>query len=476
MDITHFTSVRRMSAIRCQRSQRVLAAGIAVLLLGQQAVYAACPVEEVEILVGSEGFPSDEFGQGVDIRGDYAVVGGEDHVAGTEAGAAYFFQRIGDSWVEMHKVIGSDTDGSDRFGGAVAMSGDTAVIAARAWNNSGAVYVFVRSGDQWIEQAKLLAPDIEPGDLFGQSVAIDGDTIIVGSTQSDSPGAVNGGAAYIFVRNGTTWSHQQRLIASDVAAFQSFGISVAISGDTALIGNSDDNHAGNDSGAAYVFQRTGTNWSQLQKLVAPDAQAQDFFGEGLAISDDCLMIGASRDDQACPTNANCNSGSAYVFTRTGGVWAFDQLLTASDQASNDFFGLTIAMSGNIAVIGAPLDGPAAGSAYVFARIGGSWTEQAQIQASDTLLNTRFGTSVGTDGESAIAGAVRMNQSHLGEAYVFDLNCAAAFADLTGDGVVDGADLANLLSNWGACPGCPADLNGDGVVNGADMAQLLANWT
>ena len=174
-------------------------------------------------------------------------------------------------------------------------------------NQSGSAYVFVRSGGTWSQQAKLTASDAAEFDLFGNSVAVSGDTAVVGN-RGDADGGLDSGSAYVFVRSGTTWSQQAKLTASDAAEFDLFGNSVAVSGDTAVIGADFDDDAGLNSGSAYVFVRSGTTWSQQAKLTASDAAADDFFGDSVAVSGDTAVVGAPWDD-----DAGLNSGSAYVF-------------------------------------------------------------------------------------------------------------------------------------------------------------------
>src|SRR6266498_2801917 len=197
-----------------------------------------------------------------------------------------------------------------------------------------------------------------------------------------------------------TFTQHQKLEASDPAAFALFGISVAISGETVVVGA-----PGDDSrGSAYVFARNGGVWSQQQKLLASDAAAGDAFGESVAISGGTVVVGAMGDDGA----AGRDQGSAYVFARSGGVWTQQQKLEASDAAANDLFGLSVAISGETVVVGAPFDAGAAGnsqgSAYVFARSGGVWSQQQKLEASDAALGDQFGFSVAVSGGTVVVGA------------------------------------------------------------------------
>jgi hypothetical protein len=200
------------------------------------------------------------------------------------------------------------------------------------------------------QQAELTASDGASGDQFGWSVAISGSTAVVGA---DTPNGT--GAAYVFVRSGTTWSQQAELTASDGTSNDEFGRSVAISGDTAMVGAHAKNSA---TGAAYVFVRSGTTWSQQAELTARDRRAGDFFGNRVAISGSTVVVGAPFKNSA--------TGAAYVFVR-GTTWFQQAELTASDGVSGDFFGGSVAISGRTAVVGAPFKNSATGAAYVFCR-------------------------------------------------------------------------------------------------------------
>jgi uncharacterized repeat protein (TIGR01451 family) len=231
---------------------------------------------------------------------------------------------------------------------------------------SGSAYVFVRSGSNWAEQAKLTASDAAAGDNFGISVAISGDTAVVGAFGDNTDAGDLSGSAYVFVRPGSNWAEQAKLTASDAAASDSFGYSVAIDGDTAVVGAPNDSDAGYKSGSAYAFARSGSSWTEQAKLTAPDAAEFDEFGTSVAVSDDTAVVGAFGD-----SDAGNSSGSAYVFVRSGSSWTEQAKLTASDAAANDQFGFSVAISGDTAVAGAPNDNEAAfaaGAAYVLVNV------------------------------------------------------------------------------------------------------------
>ncbi len=325
--------------------------------------------------------------------------------------------------------------------------------------DSGAVYVFVRSGTTWSQQAKLTASDASTNASMGRSVAIEADTIVVGA-QGDSAAGFGSGAAYIFVRSGTTWSEQAKLTASDAAANAQFGSSVDISGDTVATGAEGDDHAGTNTGSAYVFVRSGTTWSEQAKLTASDAAAGDQFGrEAVSVDGDTVVVGARADD-----DAGAASGSAYIFTRSGTTWSQEAKLTASDAAFVDTFGWSVAVEGNSAVIGAPNDDNK-GSAYYFIRSGTTWTEQFKLLASDGGGGDTFGRAVAIDEGVAVVGAAQNSVvgTRSGSAYVFEVatneapmaNAAGPYSGSEGsaialsDATASDPDDDDLTFGWGA---------------------------
>jgi hypothetical protein len=353
----------------------------------------------------------DFFGGSVAVSGDTIVVGAyveasaaigvngnqSDNSAGA-SGAAYVFVRSGTTWSQQAYLKASNTEAYDNFGSRVAVSGDTVVVGAQqeasaatgvngnqsdnSASGSGAAYVFVRNGTTWSQQAYLKASNTEAYDNFGSSVAVSGDTIVVGAEfEASAATGVNGnqsdnsasgsGAAYVFVRSGTTWSQQAYLKASNTGAYDTFGYSVAISGDTVVVGagnedsaatgvngNQSDNSAG-DSGAAYVFVRSGTTWSQQAYLKASNTGANDYFGYSAAVSGDTVVVGAQQEGSATTgvngnqsDNSASNSGAAYVFVRSGATWSQQAYLKASNTGANDSFGVSVAVSGDTVVAGA----------------------------------------------------------------------------------------------------------------------------
>jgi hypothetical protein len=274
----------------------------------------------------------------------------------------------------------------------------------------------------WSQQQKLTAADGATGDSFGISVDISGETVVVGSYIDDVGGNQNQGSAYVFVRVGAVWSQQQKLLAGDGAAFDLFGTSVAISGETVVISAPADRVGVNSfQGSSYVFVRAGAVWSQQQKLTAADGAANDNFGQSVAISGETVVVGANLGN----VGANANQGSAYVFVRVGMVWSQQQKLIAADGAADDHFGNAVTISGETVVVGANLANVGAnanqGSAYVFGRVGAVWSQQQKLTATDGAAGDQFGSSVAISGETVVVGAraddIGANLDQ-GSAYVF----------------------------------------------------------
>ncbi len=379
-------------------SQMTLAQAPAELKLAARSARNS-PAQKAK-LTASDGAVNNLFGYSVAISGSTAVVGaGGKNLA---SGAAYVFVRSGANWTQQKELTASDHAANDYFGYAVAISGSTVVVGAYGKNGyTGAAYVFVRSGTLWSQQAELSASGRAVNDEFGWSVAISGSTAVIGAQGNNS----NTGAAYIFGRLGTVWTQQAKITASDAAGRDEFGWSVAISGSTAVVGKN------SASGAAYVFVRSGTIWSQQAKLIASDGAAGDNFGYSVAVSNSTAMVGA-------PAKNSC-VGAAYVFARSGTTWTQQAELTAADGAACDYFGNSAAISGSTAVIGAHAKKMSTGAAYVFVRSPSKWTQKAELIASDGVAADNFGLSVAVSGSSVVVGAPYKN-SQTGAAYVFVL--------------------------------------------------------
>jgi len=387
----------------------------------------------------------DYFGVAAAISGDTLVVGAPressnatgvngdqgNNNAGS-SGAAYVFVRSGTNWSQQAYLKASNTGGGDYFGNTVSISGYTIVVGAASDDsgasgvngnqsdnsvvNAGAAYIFVRSGTNWTQQAYLKASNPGMNGEFGSCVSISSDTVVVGAegeasnatgvnaNQNDDTAAY-AGAAYVFVRNGTNWTQQAYLKASNTGAGDEFGLTVAVSGDTVVVGahhedsdgigvNGGQNNAtAEDSGAAYIFVRSGTNWTQQAYLKASNSDIGDEFGDQVAVSGDVVVVatgGESSNANGVNGDQNDNSapiaGAAYVFVRNGTNWTQQAYLKASNTEAYDEFGARVAVSGDTVVVAAFSESSnatgvngnqndnsatASGAAYVFTGLGPS---------------------------------------------------------------------------------------------------------
>ena len=322
-------------------------------------------------LTGSNG---SGFGASVYIKGDHAIVGSVwDGPGGVSmAGSASIFKFNGTSWVQEAYITASDKAGSDYFGTAVSIDGDYAIVGVRADDNAagpdaGGAYIFHWTGTEWVQQAKLTASDGAGQDYFGNSVSINGgEYAVVGAVLNDDQGTGDSGAVYIFHRNGATWEQQVKLTAWDKGWGDNFGDSVAKDGDYLVVGASgDDTPAGANAGSVYIFHWNGTTWENQARLMASDGASNDYFGSKVAINGDYVVVGSPNDD----TSAGTDAGSVYVFKRDGTHWAEQSHFIPSGTAANDNFGSTVGISNNVVIAGVSADddptaGVDAGSVYM----------------------------------------------------------------------------------------------------------------
>jgi len=415
-----------------------------ITLLMAVSLVRAAPTQHAYFKASNTG-TADRFGVSLAISGNVMVVGAESEdsnatgVNGSQtnnsagqSGAAYVFVHNGDNWVQQAYLKASNTEANDRFGYSVAVSGNTVVVGAHqesssatgingTQNNnnaiaSGAAYVFVGNGTNYTQQAYLKASNTEQLDAFGVSVAISGDTVVIGARrESSNATGVNGnqsdnsalesGAAYVFVRTGTNWNQQAYLKASNTDRFDRFGTSVAISDDTIVVGAEGESTGGNESGAAYVFFRTGTNWTQ-QAFFKTSLNVLGY-GRSVAVSGDTVVVGYYTGDLA------------DIFVRQGTNWSRQASIKASNMSPGDAFGNSVAVWGDTVVVGARHEASnatgvngnqgnntalSAGAAYVFARSGTNWTQQTYLKASNTEANDQFGVSVAVSADTVVVAA------------------------------------------------------------------------
>jgi len=332
---------------------------------------------------------SHRFGSSVSVSGNVAVVGAPtDHCpAGEACGSAYVFRYNGSTWVEEQKLTASNAAARDYFGHSVSLIGNVAIVGAPS-DFSGSAYVFRHNGSTWVEEQEFFPSEATASAHFGWSVSFSGDVAVVGAYGDGCAAGARCGSAYVYRYNGTTWVGEQRLTAADAAMNDDFGFSVSLNGNVAVVGAIGDAcNADLACGAAYVFRYNGSTWAAEQKLTARYAAYNDQFGSSVAVSGDVVLIGAEADD--CAIGLDC--GSAYIFRYNGTTWMQRQRLTASDARASASFGLSVSVSGDVAVVGASGDdcafGSFCGSAYVFRNNGISWVEELKLTASASAMNT-----------------------------------------------------------------------------------------
>ncbi|WP_169796535.1 hypothetical protein [Chondromyces crocatus] len=360
--------------------------------------------EVSEQLATSGAGALEQLGTSIVLSGDTALLGAPEATVGTVpgAGVVYVFGRVSGAWVEQQKLHAAYTPPAlpvaRRFGASLALSGDTAVIGAphhAGINSSGRAYVFTRAGGTWTEQQALAPPAGLPHDEFGNAVALDGDTALIGAQRDDGHGT-DAGAVYVFSRTGSLWSQVTKLFALDAAAGDTFGAAIAFSEQQALIGAPRHGTPFASAGAVYVMDRGGGVWLQIDKLTAPSVSVRQF-GQAIAMDGDTAVIGAPGDLTLGP-----GVGAAYVYTRADGFWNQSQQLLPSG-AAPEAFGAAVALLGDRLAVGAPLEGPAdEGAAYFFERSGGLFTETGERTAPTPAQH--FGAFIALGVDFALAGA------------------------------------------------------------------------
>lgn len=346
---------------------------------------------------------------------------------------------------EVDKVTASDGASGDIFGRSVHLDGDTLVVGADrnddSFTDSGSAYVYVRTSDGWKEQAKVTASDPGQSDWFGYSIGVSGDKMIVGMPKDDRSGNNDYGAAYIFTRSGTTWTQQAKLIGSDPDPFDNFGLSVAIDGDYAVVGAALES---NTVGAAYVFHWSGSSWVEQGRLLADGTSVRPWFGYSVAIDGDTLIVTAREESP---------DGAAYVFTRSGSTWT-QQAKLLPDPGLDDDFGWSVDLDGDTAIVSAASD-----SAYIFQRSGTTWTKHVRLTATDVSDSNSYGWSVAVSGDlAAVSGHTDDDVAPTaGSVYTY-VRSGGTWSQLGKATASDGADGDRL--------GFAVDLDGVDLVAGA----------
>jgi hypothetical protein len=373
---------------------------------------AAAHTTEIARLEPAEVQPGDGFGECVGLSLETVAVGAPFHDgAATDGGAVfvYIFNEPTGTWPLQKRLLAPDALAGDELGQACAVDGDTVVVGAPGRDDngadSGAVYVFFRAGTTWGVQTKLLASDGAAGDGFGSAVAIFGDTVLVGARHADAPG-VDSGAAYVFTRSGTTWTEEAKIAASDTTAGDEFGSDVGLAGDSAVVGSPLDDDSGTDSGSGYLFSRTGTTWTEDGKVSPPELESGDLFGTSVDIDDDGLgraVFGAPGDD-----SNGLEAGCGYTYENTGTAWTYQGRQLAPNGKSGDNMGTSAGIHDVFRMFGAPFANQGvgfeqSGKVHSYEDFGLN-EEIGLLVATLKLKDAYFGTAVDIDGDWIVVGA------------------------------------------------------------------------
>ncbi len=408
--------------MRIQQTVLSFALAIAVLIVLLPGSGFAANYAGDGKLLPAAGASGANFGQAVAIDGFIAVVAAPGENSGQ--GAVHVFERSDSGWQHKARLTASDGDSDDLFGGSVAISGDIVVVGSATDDNSGgadagAVYLFVKPASGWgdmTESGQLFAGDAAANHTFGSAVAITGTTLVVGASGHEN-GDIFPGAVYIFEGSGTNWNQSARLTASDGSNGDLFGFSLDMDGNTVVVGAYGKEQK---KGAAYVFEKPASGWADATEssiLTAQDRSVGDQFGFDLAINGGHVIVGADRDDAL-----GADAGAVYLFSGTD--WSVQEKYVPADGLADQGFGYAVDLVGDTAVVGALLDddnGQKSGSVYVYALSSGTLTYQEKLLAPDGSAEARFGNSVAMTGSYIVSGAYgdAVNGSlGSGSAYVF----------------------------------------------------------
>jgi cysteine-rich repeat protein len=455
---------------------------------GAAYIYIRGPARWVERakLVAGDAASGDMFGNSTDISGSFAIVGAnQDDDDGNNSGAAYIFHSEGAVWPEQAKLTAGDAAGGDQFGWSVAISGDYAIVGAPynsdAGYASGSAYIFVRQGINWVQQAKLTASNATAVDQFGFSVTIDGEYAVVAAPSNSSAGA-DAGAVYVFHRSGTNWLEQPMIVAGDAVSDGGFGADLAINAGHMLIGSR--------ANGAYFYSLDDNNtpadpnddsWVFEQKLTASDGWDGDRYGTAVAISGTLAVVGAFGNADAGPS-----SGSAYLYQWDGAVWTNEEKLTPADLAESDSFGFSVGVGPTHVFVGSYKDddrGSESGSAYLFGLSGPDCNVNGVVDECDVAS----GASNDCNEDGALNECQGERADSDADGITDDCDMCPGFddnQDTDGDSVPDGCDICEGLDDKADCdadgvPDCSAiancggdlacsDCNGNNMPDGCEV--------
>ncbi|WP_286266533.1 FG-GAP repeat protein [Thalassotalea atypica] len=381
-----------------------------------------------DIILADDGKVGDSFGYDVAIDGSTALVGAfkADSYGVIDAGAAYVYELGDNGWRKQAKLVASPAFADDTLGGKVALKNDVAMLGVMRRDDkgtdSGAVVYFERKMNTWQQRYIITAPDAKAGDAFGQSIALTENYLVIGAPRNDALG-VDSGAAYIYKRENSTWHYLAKITANDGVAGDLFGISVAVDGNTILVGADLHDEKAENAGAVYVYVLDDMQWRQEAKLMASDGAKTDIFGVRVALSENTALISARRDDTEA---LGIDAGSAYIFVRDGNTWTQQVKLTSPDGRGDDRFGRGVALSGDTAIISAmnhDVNGSNTGALYVYKNGAEGWRYTSKFVAKNSMTEDKFGWSIDLSNGVAVVGTPNHDAKgqESGAVYIQDLN-------------------------------------------------------
>lgn len=428
---------------------------------------------EEQKLSQADGAVDDRFGNSVSIFGDTAVVGAsQDKDMGINSGAVYLFDYVDSNWIFGQKLFASDADTGDFFGSAVSLDNTRLIVGARGKDDngsfSGAVYEYNHDGNNWVESQIILATDGESGDIFGNSLQLSGDRMIIGAPGDDIPFFSGAGSAYIYDYDSINqeWNESHKLIASDPQFNHDFGISVDVDGDKALIGAWRDDDNGSTAGSAYMFHfdSLNNNWVQQPKFIPLGINASDQFGFGVSLEGDWAVIGApDKEDDA---TGSLKIGSTYIYNYVNPNWVNTQKITAGINAQHfDDFGHSVSISGNRILVASKGDnenGANAGAAYVYEFNGVNWFQNQKLTANDGAAGDFFGSSVAISGNKTLVGATGDDNNWIDDGAAYIINVAERYdLSINVSGLAQGNNATFVNGN-------------DTLTITSDSQQILSN--
>jgi hypothetical protein len=445
--------------------------------------FAQCEPVEVQRVQPGDASLLSFFGNAVAMSGpagspaDRAIIGA---FLQDGSGAAYVYRRLGQTWVYDGKLSPSDPVEGMYFGNAVGIEGDYAVVGAPGAQSEegdipGAAYVFKRANGVWTQVARLAE---FPGIEFGSAVAISGQRVMVGDPEDDERG-VRAGAVYVYKQSGDEFFSDNKILATDATEEDYFGSAIHLDGDRAIFGALFNDQSAVESGAAYIYLWNGSFWFKQAKIAPSDPSPDKWFGFAVHLVGDLAVVGAPQDDAM-----GQDAGAAYFFEWDGITWNESIKMFGSNTGAGDYFGNAVGTDGRKILVGGysndGVTGPDSGNAYTFIRPGGAWQQTTSlVTAGDSAAFDSFAISIVVRGEWALVGSLGGGDAGLfaGSAYFYNYH-APTMGDATSDEQVNFADITEALTFWGQTyPGGtgPGDANHDGVVNFNDVTSILQNF-